>query len=246
MGGGFRGGGGGFRGGMVGGGGFRGGGFGGGGFRGGFGGFRGNGFRGGFIGGNKFALRGFNRFGNRNFFVGGFWPWWGWGGGWGGWGGGFWPASGWGDWGYGYDPYDYPAAYPVAYPAYDYSSAYPVSTYPAYPPSQPASNNVTVVIPPMSAQRANPIIREYDQYGQEIQRGAEAPAPAAPSGSPVYLIAFTDHVIRAVAAYWVSGNTLHYVSIDHQEHTVALDQVDRALSEQLNRERRVQFSLAGR
>jgi hypothetical protein len=62
----------------------------------------------------------------------------------------------------------------------------------------------------------------------------------------VYLIAFQDHMIRAVAAYWVSGATLHYVSLDHQEHQVAMDQVDRAMSEQLNRERRVQFSLASR
>jgi len=242
MGGGFRGGGGGFRGGGF---------VGGGGFRGGFvgGGFRGGGFKGGF-GGNRFGFRGFNRgfgrFGNRNFFVGGFWPWWGWGGGWGGWGGGYWPAYS--DWGY--DPYDYPAAYP-AY-NYDYSNAYPVSSYPAYAPSQSAPNNVTIVIPQASAQRANPIIREYDQYGQEILRsGDTSMAPPggsmAPSaGPPVYLIAFKDRVIRAVSAYWVSGNTLHYVTLDHQEQTVALDQLDRALSEQLNRERRVQFSLSAR
>jgi hypothetical protein len=92
-------------------------------------------------------------------------------------------------------------------------------------------------------------MREYDQYGQEIRRGdygasAGSAAPSnSSSGSPVYLIAFNDHTIRAVAAYWVNGTTLHYVSLEHQERQAPMDSIDRALSEQLNRERRVQFSL---
>jgi hypothetical protein len=231
-GGGFRGGGmggGGFRGGGMGGGGFRGGGgfVGGGGFRG--GGFVGGGFRGGFRGG--FGFRGF-----RNpVLVGGFWPGWGWGG-W-GWGGG------WGGWGYpysvdyGYDPYAY------SYP----SSAYPAS-YPAYSagyPAQPA-NNVTVVYPPQqSAQTPTLVVREYDQFGQEVLRAPAGPVTGGnvPSGSPVYLLAFKDHSIRAAAAYWVNGVTLHYVTLDRQQVQVPLDSIDQNLSLQLNHERHVPFSL---
>ena len=49
--------------------------------------------------------------------------------------------------------------------------------------------------------------------------------------------------IRAAAAYWVTGQTLHYVTLEHEERQVPLDTVDRQFSAQLNRERRVQFQL---
>jgi hypothetical protein len=75
--------------------------------------------------------------------------------------------------------------------------------------------------------------REYDQYGQEVR----------PAGSPLYLIAFTDHTIRAATAYRVEGNTLHYTTPEKEEKEVPLNTVDRALSTQLNRERQVPFQL---
>jgi hypothetical protein len=81
--------------------------------------------------------------------------------------------------------------------------------------------------------------REYDQYGQQIS----GPAQPANSASPLYLIAFHDHSIRAAAAYWVEGGTLHYVTLEHEQKQAALSTVDRDLSGQLNRERRVAFSL---
>jgi hypothetical protein len=235
-------GGGGMRGGGGFGGGMRGGGFGGGGFRGGGGfvggGFRGGGFRGGFVGGgfrggfNRFGFRGFNRFG---FGFGG----WGWPV---VWGGGYWPSysSGWGD------PYDYPGAYPASYAAPAMTSYYPAA-YPAQQPAANPGNNVVVVYPPMaSADSPSPLIREYDQYGQEIRRAPAAVdnSASASGGSPIYLIAFKDRSIRAANAYWVEGNILHYVTIDHQQREASLDNIDRALSEQLNRERRVAFSLS--
>jgi len=240
MGGGMRGGGfgggmgmrgGGFGGGGFGGGGFRGGGFGGGGFRGGGFGFRGGnfGFKGGF---NRF---GFGRFGFRN----NVWPWWGVGV-------GFWPGWGGGWGGYPYD-YGYDASY--AYPA-NYS--YPAASYPAYPAYAPSAApaqsapNITVIYPPQASAGSTTVIREYDEFGQEIPRGSAAAAAAtgnSSSGAPIYLIALKDHTIRAVTAYWVDGPTLHIVTMDHQERQVPLDTVDRAMCEQLNRERHVQFSL---
>src|SRR5262249_59908118 len=129
--------------------------------------------------------------------------------------------------GYGYDPYDYPA---YSYPAY----SYPAANYnygSTYVPAQPA--NVTVVVPP--AQPTTTVIREYDQYGQEIQRNSASGAPAA---SPIYLIAFKDHTIRAAISYQVEGGTLTYVTSDHRAHQAPVDTVDKAMSEQLNRERR--------
>jgi len=81
------------------------------------------------------------------------------------------------------------------------------------------------------------MIREYDEFGQETRRSG------ASGASPIYLVAFQDHSIRAAAAYWVDGRTLHYVTLQHEEKQAALDTVDRDLSMQLNRERHVQFQL---
>jgi len=66
---------------------------------------------------------------------------------------------------------------------------------------------------------------------------------AAANSSPIYLIATKDQAIRAAAWYWVDGRTLHYVTLQHEEKQVPLDTVDRDLSLQLNRERRVAFQL---
>ena len=79
-----------------------------------------------------------------------------------------------------------------------------------------------------------------------MDRQPMGPPPAqanASTTSPVYLIAFTDHTIRATAAYWVEGATLHYVSLEHEHKQAPMNTVDRALSVQLNRERRVAFAL---
>src|SRR5471030_3137896 len=207
------------------GGGFRGGGSvfrgGSGGFRGGFGGFRGGfgGFRGGFGFGPSFGF--------------GYWP-------------GYWP----GYYDYGYD--SYPG---YSYPGYS-NSGYSNSGYSdsGYQPS----SNVTVVYPPPAqaapnyGERANSNMRQYDEYGKQIGQpamgngsGGEGLAgnSSASSGSPLYLIAFRDHSIRAATAYWVDGRTLHYVTTQHEERQAALDTIDRDFSLQLNRERHVQFSL---
>ncbi len=232
-GGGFRGGmGGGFRGGGFGGGGFRGGGFGGG-FRGGFGFNRGFGFNHGF-GFNRF---GFNRFGTR-VVVGGVWPGWGWGGGWGGW-----PAWGWGA---GYWPADYgwDTGYYAAYAPYGYGGA-------AYP-AQPSGGNVTVVYPPSQPantvviDRASPVLHEYDEYGQPVgpssSSGGGGSGPAVAS-SPIYLIALKDKTIQPAISYWVTGTTLHYITLDRQERHVLLSGLDRDLTLQLNHDRHVTIVL---
>jgi hypothetical protein len=144
--------------------------------------------------------------------------------------GGYWPY-----WGYGYwDPYW--SGYGYGYPYYPYYSSYPYYSGYYYPDYSTA--NVTTIYPPQytytQPQRSDSSpgasIREYrDEYGQ--------------SRDITYLIAFKDGTIRAAVAYWADNNTLHYVTRDHQEHTVSLDQVDRSFSERLNRDQRVPFRL---
>lgn len=206
----------------------RGGGGGGGGFRGGFSGGASSGFRGGMGGGFRGGFGGFNGGFNRGGFGRGFF------------GGYYSPYYAGFGYGYGYGPGYSDYSYPYNYGYYGYSSpAY--STYPGYNPSP----NVTVVYPseaqsaPAYVERASPVTREYDEYGQETRRSGGNAAAA----SPIYLVALKDHAIGAAAAYWVDGRTLHYVTLQHEEKQVPLDMVDRDLSMQLNRERHVQFQL---
>jgi hypothetical protein len=186
-----------------------------------------NGYR-GYGGYGGYGYRGYGGYGFRGYY-GGYWPYWGYGL-------GYWPYYG---YGYGYDSYPYYDS--TYYPYYDntYSSGY---TYPAYQQSP----NVTVVYPqsPTAVYQDQPpraAMHEYDQYGQEV--APPAGSAAAQSGSPIYLIAFTDQSIRAAAAYWVSGPTLHYITMDHLEKQADLSTVNKDLSLRLNRERHVQFQL---
>ncbi len=234
----------------------------------GFGGGMNRGFGGGFnrgfgIGINRgfngfnHGFNGFNRGFHRDFDRDDRFRGWGWG-----WG---WPVWGWG-WSWPYWGYSYDYGYPYYSPYDDYDrSPYYGSGY-AYP--QGYQPNVTVVYPPGQSseiayeQRANPIVRNYDQQGQEIGPSGNAANAGAGSGtnarsgaasnagttgaanaSPVYLIAFKDGVIRAAESYSVSGNALRYVTLQNEQKQAPLDTVDRSLSQRLNRERRVEFSI---
>jgi hypothetical protein len=154
------------------------------------------------------------------YFNVGFWPY------------GYYPAYGFG-WGYGFGyPYSYYS--PYAYYGYDGSYPYASTGYASYP----SSPNVVVVYPDTATSAAS-VTRQYDQYGQQIRPSGGATA----SGPPVYLLAFNDHSIRAATAYWVDGQMLHYVTLEREERQAPLSTVDRAFTQQLNRERQVPFQL---
>src|SRR5207248_2118906 len=161
----------------------------------------GTGFRGGHGGFGGFRGGNFGRFGFRGFYGRNYWPFL------------YYPSYG---FGYSY----WPGFYDYGY------NSYPVYSYPEY---QPASN-VTVVYPqqaqtapaPVYVERANPVVREYDEYGQPVGQPAAAFSGSS-SGSPLYLIALRDQTIRAAAAYWVDGKTLHYVTLQHEEKQAPLD-----------------------
>jgi hypothetical protein len=168
----------------------------------------------------------------------------GYGGGYGGYRGGYYG----GFYGGYYSPYFY-SGYGLGYgywPSYaDYGygyNSYPAYTYPAY---QPSPDVTMMYAPPAPApatvyvERAGPPTCQRDEYGQEIQRPRSAPD----SDSSIYLIAFRDRSIFAAVAYWAEGGTLHYVTQEHEQKQVPLSTVDRDLSDKLNRERGVAFSL---
>jgi hypothetical protein len=141
---------------------------------------------------------------------------------------------------YGTDPYGYDGSYSTA-PApqqnYGYGQGYPQQGYPqqGYPQQG-------------YPQQAYPQ-QGYPQQGQ----GQVGPPPGAPQqtqpqaavGAPgqYYLIAFTDHTIQAANAYKVEGDQLYWQDRDNREHHVPLSKVDVPFSQQINRDRSVNFQI---
>ena len=137
------------------------------------------------------------------------------------------------DYGYGYPPDN--GYSPSGYPYVDNSGGGAPAVIinqnsGGYPYGPPAGQAYAPPPPPPA-----PAIREYT--------GPATQAQAQQYQAPLYLIAFSDGMIRAVLAYWVDGATLHYVSMDHEQKQAPLSTVDRALSDRLNRERNVTFEL---
>jgi hypothetical protein len=198
------------------------------------GGSAGSAYRGGsgYYGGARSLGYGYGR-GLRGYGYGGYWPYYAWGYPWYGFGYSYWPGyySGY----YNYYPYDY--YYPDTYsdPAYTYSQPAPVATY---APAQGDAYGQTAA----SGTYAGPVhsvTRSYDEYGQET-----APAGGSTANSsPIYLIAQKDGEIQAAASYWITGQTLHYVTLNREEKQVELSSVNHSLTQQLNRERHVTMSL---
>jgi hypothetical protein len=116
-------------------------------------------------------------------------------------------------------------------------------------------------VPPAAAMGPGPgpgpapppvIINQYFGYpppppGAEPQaEGAAHPGDPLTEPENYYLIVYKDHSIHAALAYWVEGNTLHYVTTDNAHNQVSLDLVDVAASTRLNSDHNVPFSVAGK
>jgi hypothetical protein len=111
--------------------------------------------------------------------------------------------------------------------------AYPlVREYPSDTERAPESSSLKTYPSPQS----NP-------YAEAQQQQAQVRRPAAEPQATIYLLAFRDHNIVPALGYWMEGNTLHYVSVEHALNQVSLDLVDRDLSQRLNDERGVEFRL---
>jgi hypothetical protein len=130
-----------------------------------------------------------------------------------------------------------------------YATDYPdASSYAEAAPAPP-----TVIINQnFQTDSVRPQIRDYSNVPLP-QPGAVTAPPAAGTSQQtgaladdqptIFLIAMQDHSIRPVIAYWVQGDTLHYVSLEGVLDHVSLALVDRDFSKQLNAERNVPFAL---
>jgi hypothetical protein len=146
----------------------------------------------------------------------------------------------------GYYPYSY---YPGLYLGFGYGG------YGGYPYSDPYYYNSYYGTPYYS----QPYYDQpyYDQAPYDGTAGYAQPptvinqsigVPAATGGSyyraaDYYLIAFNDHIIQAALSYRVEGDQIFYTTREHEEKSAPLASVDRMFSEQINRDRRVEFRL---
>lgn len=137
---------------------------------------------------------------------------------------------------------------------------------PAYDPTQYVNPNVApsvVINQNFVPDRAYPVVREYGNdpqqqessglklyqtppthpYTDQAPQQPQRPAASNDQQPTIYLLAFKDHNIVPALGYWIEGNTLHYVSVEHSMNQASLDLIDRDLSQRLNDERSVEFKL---
>ncbi|HKW99481.1 MAG TPA: hypothetical protein VJN43_17195 [Bryobacteraceae bacterium] len=149
-----------------------------------------------------------------------------------------------------------PLVTPYAYPVY--VGGYGYGDYPSYgDPGYQQSPNITIVNPPQQTpqvvinqnfvpEHATPVMHDYtdDSSGVHVY---EAPGRTQAEGTAddnsFYLIAFKDHSIYSAFAYWVEGDTLHYVTAQRVHNQASLSLVDRDLTDKLNRGRNLQVKL---
>ncbi len=149
-----------------------------------------------------------------------------------------------------------PYAIPIYVPAYDGS----YGGY-GYPPQQQAPN-ITIVMPPQNTQPPSaPVVINQNFGPQPDQQAAQNAPPAtdtsAPQDSrlkfyqapmnvsqpapaddrPLVLIALNDSSVYSAVAYWINGDTLHYITPQGKHNEVSVALVDRDVSSRLNQGR---------
>jgi hypothetical protein len=122
---------------------------------------------------------------------------------------------------------------PFAYPLFGGGFGYYGDFGYQYPPSPPT---VIVVYPPPPAPQV--IVEE-----RESPRTVRSEIRDYTDQSVVFLIALKDQSIVSALAYWVVDDTLNYIDTNGQKQQTPLWQVDRALSERLNRAKKIDFGL---
>ena len=180
------------------------------------------GFRGGYRGGYYGGYRGFYPYYGSSLYFGF---------------GGYPYSYGYPAYGYGYDPYAY-GSDPYAYGGGSYSTApAPQQDYgyqQGYPPP-----------PQGQGQVGSPNQQQQPQYQQQYPPPAQTQPQSANEGNQpqFYLIAFNDHTIQAATAYKVEGDQLYWQDRENKEHHAPLSRIDVPFSQQINRDRNVDFQI---
>ncbi len=132
-------------------------------------------------------------------------------------------------------PY-YPRTILVPYPAYIGGVGY------GYGSGYTDQTPIGVVNQNFQPDTANPSIVDYSNVPLP-QPVSDDDTQLKDDQPTIFLIALTDHTVLAAIAYWVDGDTLHWVSRDAKINQLSVSLVDRDFSKQLNDERHVDFKL---
>jgi hypothetical protein len=94
--------------------------------------------------------------------------------------------------------------------------------------------------------QSQPPVAVYEAPAQPEPRQPRETYSAQTTEKPIYLIAVKgQNTISAAQAYWVTTNTLHYVTLQGEQRQVSLNSVDRAMTLRLNRDRHIDLWLPG-
>lgn len=101
-----------------------------------------------------------------------------------------------------------------------------------------------------------PVVTEVSADTPAPLTSYQAPVPQNPEGRSlresgssidvkptIYLIAMKEGQVYAAFAYWVEGDTLHYITTKHAHNRASLSLIDEEISRQLNSERGLEFKL---
>jgi hypothetical protein len=169
--------------------------------------------------------------------------------------------------GYGYGQRAYGRGYRgtgvFAYPVYvggyggyygdpgDYGSGYAPGYAPGYggdpamqqgpPPAPPVVINQYFGAPPMGPAPDPQDDQNIHMYQQQSAPAGYSPQP--PSDSRTYLIAYKDHSVYTALAYWIEGNTLHYVTTANTHNQADLNLIDVDFTKKLNADRSMPFNV---
>jgi hypothetical protein len=149
--------------------------------------------------------------------------------------------------------------YPVFYGGGYYDYEPPPADVAAYqqPPDQTQPSPVIIINQYFTPDTANPVTKDYrdtplPEPGQPAPQTQPQVSPDQSSAQPsaqdstqpiMFLIAMKDHTIYPALAYWVEGDTLNYITTQGTQNSVSLELVDREFSQQINRDRKVDFGL---
>jgi hypothetical protein len=122
--------------------------------------------------------------------------------------------------------------------------------------SPPAANAGYAVQPPAPLQPPPIIINQYFDSRRPLLPPEDVPPavednslkPGDPLSDPqnYYLIQYKDHTIYSALAYWVEGDTLHYVTTQNTHNQASLSLIDLDKTYKLNEDRSVPFSIPGK
>lgn len=127
----------------------------------------------------------------------------------------------------------------------------------AYSSADTTQGNYLQTPPPTSQQPI--IINQYfgsrgpdDRAGDDDRQPAPPPDDVSNPGDPIglpqnyYLIAYRDHTVYPALAYWVEGDTLHYVTTQNTHNQASLALIDLDQTTKLNADRAIPFAIPGK